>query len=150
MANVLPPSLPDRFQPQPKLFKIQILIFLKSTIFLGCLVRATFFSLAAFIRENMVNLSNRDVILNSLPSFLFFSVYLIILFLWAEIYHSDSQKKVENFMPAIFVVISCIQYGALFVLYTLDVLSSSTSETKVAWAASNIEKAIFIYDFVYV
>ena len=84
-----------------------------------------------------MSIDNRvNILLNSLPSFFFFSNYLIILFLWyhklaiivslcrAEIYHNahDSQHVgIEKLRP-VFLTITFTMYAAASILYMLDFL----------------------------
>lgn len=55
----------------------------------GILMRAVWCFLQPFVLEEMIAVPNLvNLLMQTIPSFLFFSCYLIILFLWAEIYHT--------------------------------------------------------------
>jgi len=66
-----------------------------------------------------------NYLFNSVPSFLFFSAHLVLLFFWAEMYHSGFKKKhlgklsMGRFLP-IYVGINIFIYVSLIVLYILD------------------------------
>eukprot|EP01135_Chromosphaera_perkinsii_P004083 Nk52_evm2s269 gene=Nk52_evmTU2s269 len=65
-------------------------------------------------------------ILNTLPSFVFISTYLILLFFWAEIYHAGrsecSSTSILRFRP-LFIVVNCVMYVMMFILYYFDLSS---------------------------
>jgi len=114
----------------------------------GCLVRATFFGLQPFIMENEVRIDNKlNLILNTLPSFLFFANYLIILFLWAEIYHyahQESHVGIERLQP-IFIVITGLMYGVVAVLYCLDFILYPPHYLNVSESSNPVESTIYLF-----
>ncbi|KAN0041308.1 hypothetical protein ACTFIV_003846 [Dictyostelium citrinum] len=92
-------------------------------LFLGVIVRAVFMFLQPFVREGSIVIPNQaNVLLNTLPSFTFFSTYLIVLFIWVEIYmisYGTMMRSIKN-LPTIFNISTCIMYIALIILYILD------------------------------
>eukprot|EP00128_Syssomonas_multiformis_P000498 Colp12_sorted_trinity150504_noHs@25552 len=66
-------------------------------------------------------------ILNTLPTFLFFSTFCILLFFWAEIYHtmnektrnSDDGTSIRKTRPYFFVV-NVVIYSVVITIYILD------------------------------
>eukprot|EP01114_Cavostelium_apophysatum_P000820 TRINITY_DN10721_c0_g1_i1.p1 TRINITY_DN10721_c0_g1~~TRINITY_DN10721_c0_g1_i1.p1 ORF type:complete len:312 (+),score=30.33 TRINITY_DN10721_c0_g1_i1:96-1031(+) len=120
-------------------------------LILGALVRAAYFGIAAYAIEGQLKISNRvDVILNTLPSFFFFSDYLILLFLWAEIYH-NAYRKTSGTKPAMsrltpsFVVLNVVMYLVLLCLYIADFVADSQVDLPVSFTSNNIETATFAY-----
>ncbi|KAN0047636.1 hypothetical protein ACTA71_002020 [Dictyostelium dimigraforme] len=92
-------------------------------LILGVIVRSVFMFLQPFVMEKAMNLPNQaNILLNSLPSFTFFSTYLIVLFIWVEIYiisYGHSIRSIRN-LPTVFNICTCIMYIVLIVLYILD------------------------------
>jgi len=122
--------------------------FFHPVIMLGCLIRATFFLLQPFIMEHVLNLQNQvNMVLNTFPSFLFFTNYLIILFLWAEIYHYASEAShvgIEKLKP-IFLVITLSMYSVVAVLYSLDFILYPPQYLNVSMAQTKVERAVYIF-----
>jgi len=119
----------------------------------GCLIRATFFGLQPFIMEADLRIDNKlNMILNTLPSFIFFSNYLIILFLWAEIYHyahEDSHVGIAKLQP-IFLLICALMYGIVCTLYVIDFIVYSPDYVSVSINSNPVETTILLFDvFIY-
>jgi len=114
----------------------------------GCLIRATFFGLQPFIMENEVRIDNKlNLILNTLPSFLFFANYLIILFLWAEIYHyahEESHVGIEKLQP-IFAIATGLMYSVVAILYLLDFILYPPHYLNVSESSNPVESAIYLF-----
>jgi hypothetical protein len=115
----------------------------------GCLIRSVFFLLAPFIMENTVVLDNKvNVVLNTLPTYFFFSDYLIILFLWAEIYHYAQEKEaptIQRLQP-IFFGVNIVMYVILGILYALDwILNRDHEYFPIAMAANTEQRIIWIF-----
>jgi Ni,Fe-hydrogenase I cytochrome b subunit len=91
---------------------------------LGTAARAAFFFLQPFIIENSIQLpSGVNFMLNSLPSWFFFTDYLIILFLWVDIYHSTRTKEpAKNGLNPLFWFLNAAMWASVSVLYFLDIL----------------------------
>ncbi|GAM26950.1 hypothetical protein SAMD00019534_101250 [Acytostelium subglobosum LB1] len=89
----------------------------------GVTVRAMFMCMQPFIREDDFQIPNQvNILLNTLPSFIFFSNYLIVLFIWVEMYLIFEGKSMSlvHSLPWFFKVIALIMYGIVLVLYVLD------------------------------
>jgi len=108
----------------------------------GTLSRMGFFLLQPFIMEGNLELPNRvNNILDSLPSFFFFTDYLIILFLWAEVYHFREGLQLKR-LGVVFALVNVAMYMGLVLLYTLDVTISKRVYTAASEDISTIEKVI--------
>jgi len=121
----------------------------------GCFVRATFFVLQPLIIEDIITLDNQlNFLLNSLPSLLFFSDYLIILFLWAEIYHNihgSNHAKIVLLRP-VFIAVTVSMYSCAFILYIIDfVHEKPTSNSSVAYDSNRTEfvLSLFVISFYF-
>eukprot|EP01119_Soliformovum_irregulare_P010141 TRINITY_DN2473_c0_g1_i1.p1 TRINITY_DN2473_c0_g1~~TRINITY_DN2473_c0_g1_i1.p1 ORF type:complete len:294 (+),score=67.31 TRINITY_DN2473_c0_g1_i1:48-929(+) len=116
----------------------------------GCFIRSIFFILQPFIMEDNIKVENKtNVILNSLPSFLFFTNYLIILFIWAEIYHyahRSTQVGISKLRP-IFITVNVVMYIVIFFLYLLSYLMYPKPDyLNVSNANDKAEIALFWFD----
>ncbi|GAM28039.1 hypothetical protein SAMD00019534_112150 [Acytostelium subglobosum LB1] len=115
----------------------------------GVLVRALFMMLQPFIRENDIRLPNQaNVLLNSLPSFIFFSNYLIVLFIWAEMYliFDGSSMKVVHRLPWIFNLMAVSMYTTITILYILDFTIYPLSYQPISAFNDTIEYIIGTFD----
>eukprot|EP01091_Cochliopodium_minus_P013185 TRINITY_DN4183_c0_g1_i2.p1 TRINITY_DN4183_c0_g1~~TRINITY_DN4183_c0_g1_i2.p1 ORF type:complete len:291 (-),score=26.49 TRINITY_DN4183_c0_g1_i2:47-919(-) len=142
------------------LFVIDSIIFLRSSwkgnlkenwkkffhIFLlsGCSLRCGFFYLQPFVREGYIQLVNREnSILNLFPSYFFFSNYLIILVLWAEIiYYPENtigQKPTINKFRNHLIFFQVLMYIFAIVLFLLYFTISSNSSINVPYDATIYE-----------
>jgi len=122
-------------------------------LIIGSLIRAVYFGLASFEMEGTLKISNHlDIILNTLPSYFFFSDYLILLFLWAEIYHNACRDRESGTPPQIsklkpsFIIINAVMYAVVLIFYLVDYLGYPHDiDQQVSWVDDPIEKVIFIY-----
>jgi len=92
-------------------------------LFIGVTVRAVFMFLQPFIREQeFIQIPNQiNILLNSLPSFNFFTIYLVVLFIWIEIYFLFRGSVVSiRRLPTIFNTITILMYLCLITLYIID------------------------------
>jgi len=114
-------------------------------LMMGCLIRAVFFALQPLIMENQITIGNTiNLILNTLPSFLFFSNYLIILFLWAEIYHYAHEEihvGIAKLRP-IFISITVLMYGVIVLLYLLNYFLYPPHYLNVSQTSNYVEMTI--------
>jgi len=123
-------------------------------LIIGSIIRAIYFGFAPYEMEGTLKISNHlDIILNTLPSYFFFSDYLILLFLWAEIYHnatrvresSSSPPQISKLKPS-FIIINVIMYAIVVIFYLVDYLGYPKDvDLKVSWTVDPVEKVIFIY-----
>eukprot|EP00126_Sphaerothecum_destruens_P006135 Sdes_comp19234_c0_seq1m10148 len=62
--------------------------------------------------------------MNTLPSFVFVSTYMILLFFWAEIYHAGRSEclntSIHRFRP-LFIAINVFLYSIMFLIYFFDI-----------------------------
>lgn len=105
-----------KYHYHSKIFKIMML--------LGIAVRFIFFAMQPFIIEDILMISNSiNVALNALPSFFFFSAYIMILFFWMQIYKTNQPHKIKTIdrRVLLFLIISnSIMYGTVIILISLD------------------------------
>eukprot|EP01117_Protostelium_nocturnum_P016397 TRINITY_DN6492_c0_g1_i1.p1 TRINITY_DN6492_c0_g1~~TRINITY_DN6492_c0_g1_i1.p1 ORF type:complete len:315 (-),score=66.76 TRINITY_DN6492_c0_g1_i1:25-969(-) len=96
--------------------------FFHPTLSLGCIIRSAFFTLQPFIATGVIEVPQRlNLFLNLLPTYLFFACYLIILFLWAEIYHKSAwrSRSAHYFRPLYLGIVAFI-FLVVFILEALD------------------------------
>jgi len=115
---------------------------------LGSLLRAVFFTLQPFVMEKYMALekfsNGYNIILNDIPAFLFFTDYLIILFLWVEIYHSDSAVRMNT--TPLFTVANLIIYITVLVLMSLDLILYPQRYNNDSYSITFPEKCIVWFD----
>ncbi|KAL6045200.1 hypothetical protein QOT17_022919 [Balamuthia mandrillaris] len=85
--------------------------------------------------------------LYTFPSLLFFINYLIVLFLWAEIYHFKRGIEILRLRP-LFWVLAVMMYGLYFLLYILDFALYPRSYTGEAEIRNTVEQVIQVYTAV--
>ncbi|KCV70384.1 hypothetical protein H696_02719 [Fonticula alba] len=93
-------------------------IFFHSFIMVGCLIRICYMCYQPF-SDSINDLSY--VILNSLPSFIFFSAYFVFLFFWAELYHYSS-GRIRVFKKH-YITANVTMYTLLTLLYIARVIT---------------------------
>jgi len=116
---------------------------------LGALTRAVCMSLQPLIREKIILITNSsNFILYTIPTFLFFSTYMILLLIWGEIYSAHEDKMSINLsgnkQPFV-IIINVIMYSVLVVLYTLDFVHTPTTYKSISTAETVYEKAIIVF-----
>jgi hypothetical protein len=121
-------------------------------LLLGTITRTIFFALQPYVMEDKIQMLNFvNLALNLVPSFFFFSCYLIILFLWAEIYHNaygGGEKNIQRLRPIYFTV-TAVMYLIVITLLGLDwILYDSVHDGKsnVPDASTLMEKILFCFD----
>ncbi|EGC37963.1 hypothetical protein DICPUDRAFT_76443 [Dictyostelium purpureum] len=118
-------------------------------LFLGVIIRAVFMFLQPFVREGEIVIPNQaNILLNTLPSFTFFSTYLIVLFIWVEIYlisYGSSMRSIKA-LPIIFNVLTVVMYTALIILYVLDFTLYPIQHNPVSEFSTLPEMIIGYYD----
>jgi hypothetical protein len=102
-----------------------------TVLLIGVLLRGVFFFMEPFVWNDDVDLShwhNVFFVLNTLPTILFFTCYLVLLFLWIVIFHSKlapaaTRQGVEistgGFRNA-FILINACMYSFMFALFGVD------------------------------
>ncbi|KYQ92251.1 hypothetical protein DLAC_07098 [Tieghemostelium lacteum] len=118
-------------------------------LFVGVLIRAVFMFLQPFVMEDELQLPNQaNFILNSLPSFLFFTIYLIVLFIWVEIYlitYGATTTTIRR-LPIIFNSLVVTMFAALAVLYILDFTLYPLKYDSISAEITKPEIIIALYD----
>eukprot|EP01087_Luapelamoeba_hula_P011024 TRINITY_DN2960_c0_g1_i1.p1 TRINITY_DN2960_c0_g1~~TRINITY_DN2960_c0_g1_i1.p1 ORF type:complete len:306 (+),score=44.15 TRINITY_DN2960_c0_g1_i1:159-1076(+) len=115
----------------------------------GAAMRIAFFVLQALIRENQAGKFSNSAnnIFNVFPSFLFFTAYLIVLWLWVDIYHKNPLTVCGlPVLQPLFWFLSSIMYVILTVLLVLvGVLSNDQDNIDSVAATDPTEKILMVY-----
>jgi hypothetical protein len=128
-------------------------------------VRGTWAFLCPFELDGVIDLTNRTdfymnlvslerrkrmqystltrVLLLQVPSFLFFSNYLILLFVWAELYHFHGMN-INRLRVHLFVVLG-VMYVAVIVLFVVDVAIYESVAVPVSGAVNIPEHIMILY-----
>ncbi|EGG21873.1 hypothetical protein DFA_01759 [Cavenderia fasciculata] len=112
-------------------------------------VRAFFMAMQPIVREGLLpSFPNQvNVILNIAPSFVLFSAYLIVLFIWVEMYLiASGGSTIIHKLPYIFYVLSFFMYSAVIALFIADFVLYPPQFNAISSYSNPIEKAIGIYD----
>lgn len=93
-------------------------------VLIACVLRTVWVVLGPLLDfEYICMYDQARLIINSVPSCLFFSAYLVVLFSWASFYHNsyevESPGSLEKIRNA-FIIITVIMYTAVFTLYLVD------------------------------
>ncbi|KAL6070854.1 hypothetical protein QOT17_006607 [Balamuthia mandrillaris] len=132
-------------------------------LFLGSFIRGLFFALQPFIREGKMTCPNQvNIMLNSLPSFFFFSTYILLLFFWVELIYTTIIQKDRGYtslisppMPpkkgvqlklfrTLYLFIVAVLFTIAVVLYIVDMTVYSMIHTDVALLQTKVEKSIWL------
>jgi len=128
----------------------------------GCIIRCVFNFLQPFSMEKELYIPEQiDNILSFLPSFIFFTTYLLILFRWAEIYHlalphhSSTQLSITTTpttssnsvtLRRIFFTLITIMYLSVVSLFIVDFTMYPLVVKPYSETSNVIEKVIGLYD----
>lgn len=86
------------------------------------IARGVAFYLQPFVRHHEIIIPNYiNIVIGSMPAYIFISCYLIILFLWIEIYH-DISGSYSSILRPIFFISQGLIYTIVIVLNILNVL----------------------------
>ncbi|KAL6070856.1 Soluble NSF attachment protein alpha isoform [Balamuthia mandrillaris] len=108
-------------------------------LFLGSFIRGLFFALQPFIREGKMTCPNQvNIMLNSLPSFFFFSTYILLLFFWVELIYTTIIQKDRGYTSLISppmppkkgVQLKLFRTLYLFIVAVLFTIAVCTNEEK--------------------
>ncbi|ELR17115.1 uncharacterized protein ACA1_057510 [Acanthamoeba castellanii str. Neff] len=123
-------------------------LFFHPIFFLGTLVRMVFFLLQPLVMEREIHIPNKaNMFMNSLPSWFFFTDYLIVLFLWAEIYHfaRGGELTIKKLSP-VFWSLTITMYCAVILLYVFDATLMQSEDTSFSKAGNPVEETLLIVD----
>jgi hypothetical protein len=124
-----------------------------SIIILGALVRSVFFSIQPWLREGLFDFRNQgNIILNTIPTLLFISTYMLLIFFWAELIHTGGKEKGGhhisgaqlNHLKFIYFGINGVGYGVFITLYILNNTIYQPIYSREATVVTPIEKAIWV------
>jgi len=109
------------------------------TFFLGVTIRGTFFLIQPLVQEHRYHVSvSVNFLINTCPTFFFFSTYMILLMMWGKIYslsydrnsfqiqfNSITNKK----LSFVLIVVNTLMYLFMALMYVLDALRIGGSTT---------------------
>lgn len=124
-----------------------------SIILVGSFVRFLFFALQPWIREDEFTMSNSvNIVLNSFPSVLFFTTYLLLLFFWAELMRvSHSPAHQANARPSTvgtrpyYLTLATITLAIAVVLYIIDNAMYGDRTSNISHISTPVEHVIWFY-----
>jgi hypothetical protein len=115
-------------------------------LLLGIATRAVFFYIVPFNSAKLINIPNKaNFVLGTLPPFLFLSCYMLILFLWAEIYH-DVSAELQIRMQHIYFGIQAVLYGLVAILFIVDIFTTKSEYKAQVEIVSGPEIAVMVID----
>lgn len=85
--------------------------------------------------------------LSTLPPFLFLSCYILILFLWAEIYHEVEPTKQKR-LQVIYFGQQGVLYGIVGILFLVDILTTRSEYKSQVEIGSPPERAVLVIDAI--
>lgn len=94
-----------------------------------------------------VQISNRtDLFLDLFPSILFFACYLILLFLWVELYHYPARAglRIHSLRFHLFFVLG-LMFCIFGVLFVVDLVVFDSSWVSIAGPANIVERILILY-----
>lgn len=108
--------------------------------------RSVFFYIVPFNSSQIFHIPNKAAfVLGTMPPFLFLSCYILILFLWAEIYHEidvNSQKKLQ----LIYFGTQGLLYGLVVILFLVDIFTTPSEYKSQVEIGSPPERAVMVID----
>jgi len=122
---------------------------------IGTILRIVFFAFKPFTIEG--DLRTEDWVgfeIATLPSFIYFSVYMMELFAWGELYMSGeiTRTRLSAGLRSSFIAVNAIIYSLLALLYMLDILygirnddNSDKNNDHVLKPKSIFEKLVILY-----
>lgn len=118
----------------------------------GCIGRVAYFALAIPMRESKLAMPSHVMfVLNSAPAFLFFICYLIVLFVWIELFHTmnktdlkDPSFKIRTMRP-VFMTIVVLIWLTVFILYVLDFTYFDSHPLEVSVSTNLAEMTIIAF-----
>eukprot|EP01116_Phalansterium_solitarium_P002253 TRINITY_DN12141_c0_g1_i1.p1 TRINITY_DN12141_c0_g1~~TRINITY_DN12141_c0_g1_i1.p1 ORF type:complete len:283 (-),score=72.27 TRINITY_DN12141_c0_g1_i1:7-855(-) len=114
--------------------------YFKAIFLLGVFVRVIYFLSLPLIRESVLVISQPvEFVINTLPAFIFFSAYMLLLMFWVELYHV---QKISSAIQLTLVATNVVMYAAVVALYGLDF--HSLRDTPPDSAISPFENAVLI------
>jgi len=122
--------------------------FFIATFMTGTLLRLLFFALQPFVMEGILVVGNSiNFMLNTFPSFCFFSAYMMLLFFWGEIYRTSDEKGLSDKIWRFFVVLNCLMYLTVVTLFILDLAINGvdTRSSKVPSPQTAYEQSVMIF-----
>lgn len=108
----------------------------------GAILRGTWALLAPLELAGSIALTNRtDFYLNLSPSFLFFSNYVVLLFVWAELYHYHGMT-IYRLRAHLAVTLGCM-YLLVLVLFLVDMIGYDSVAVPIS-SPQNVPQHILI------
>jgi len=135
----------------------------------GIIVRGGYFAIQPLIRENRFQIANSiNFLLNTSPSFFFFSTYMVLLLMWSEVYTTSydggEEGSSDDFLQLVregswktrrvltlrrgLIIANMLMYTFVCIIYCIDLYSEGVSTEdfiKISTANSHFEITIIIF-----
>lgn len=96
----------------------------------------------------MINIPNSvNFIMGTLPPFLFLACYMLILFLWAEIYHEVTGEQ-EKKMKYIYFGIQGVLHGLVIISFIVNAATAPVTISHQVTINEPLERAVMIIDAI--
>lgn len=116
-----------------------------ATFVAGTTLRMVFFATQPFIREGIFRLPNAiNFMLGTLPSFFFFSTYMMMLFFWGEIFRTNESFRRRGLGRRVWMTFGALNstmYSIVVLLFVVDLVQSS--KTGQAWSPVSTPLSIY-------
>ena len=125
-------------------WKIAFFVF----VILGSTLRGCWALFDPLMLQGSMHISNRtDLFLDFCPSVLFFSCYVVLLFLWVELYHypaRGSGMRIHRLRVHLLIVLA-LMFGVFGVLFILDAVLYSSPSVPISGPANIVERILILY-----
>jgi len=138
-----------------------------ATYEIGICIRGGYFAIQPLIRENRFELANSiNFLLNTSPSFFFFTTYMVLLLFWSEVYTMSYDRRTDSssdFMQLVregswkskkllplrrgLIIANVLMYLFVLIIYIFDIYTEGASkeDSNNVPTMSNFEKTILIF-----
>lgn len=116
-------------------------------VILGSTMRGCWAVFDPMMLNNVILISNRlDLFLNLFPSAIFFCCYIVLLFVWIEVYHYPRASGLRIYHLRVHLwVVTGAMIGIFLVLFLVDWTVFPTTYVNVSSASNAVERAIILY-----
>ena len=127
-----------------ELWKIAFFVF----VVLGSALRGCWALMDPLMLEGSLSISNRtDLFLDLFPSILFFSCYVVLLFIWVELYHFGKRgfgMRIHHLRVHLLVALSAM-FAFFIICFVLDVTLYSSKFVPISGPANVVERVLILY-----
>jgi hypothetical protein len=116
-------------------------------VILGSCLRGLWALFDPLMLANTLQLSNRtDLFLNIFPSVLFFSCYLILLFIWVELYHYPvrGRMRIHHLRVHLWVVLG-VMFAIFLVLFLVDLIVFPSKLVSISSPSNVVERILILF-----